>query len=207
MYKTDIANLALGYCAVSLTVSDIDTDNSTQAKIIRRNFQTSLETYLEVHPWGFATQYQAMALIEENPSSGYDYSYARPADALTIRQVAKEDCFVNDFEQYEQHKIPFKEMYSGSGVRIHTDLKDAHCEYTTKIQDTYDFPSHFARGLAAQIAMDIAPQLITNNYAKIKQTLLSDLDRIMTKGISDDLGKQPRKKDPISPFQAARYRG
>ena len=205
-FKTDVANQALGFLAVSLTISDVDTDNSNQAKIVRRNIQESLSEFLEMHPWAFATQYQALNLVESAPSSGYLYAYSTPADCLVVRQIAQEKMFSRK-ELYEDQKLRWQELFSPSGVRIHSDVPEAWVEYTTNISIDFNFPTYFAKGWAAHLAMRIAPQLITNNYAKIKSQVASDLQTIMTSAIADDMGRQPRKLEEVNPFIAARYRG
>lgn len=202
--KTEVANLALGYLGVSLTISDIDTDNSNQAKIVRRNLGTSLKESLEKHPWTFATKYQALTLFENAPSSGYAYSYSVPADCLIVREIAAEKAFINDYELYEQYKIRWQEVYSSSGVKIHTDLGNAFAKYTVNINSDFGFPTHFGRYWAAQLAEDIASSLITNNYAKVKSMLMSELSQRKSSAIADDMGRQPRPLDPPSPFVSIR---
>lgn len=203
--KTDVANLALGYLGVSLRVTDFDTDNSNQIKIIRRHFNVSLQGFLESHPWHFATSYSALALKSENPDSGYGYEYSAPADALTIRQIANKDSFIRD-EIYEENKIRFEEILTGTGLSIHTDVSNAYAEYTRNLSPDSGFPPYFAKGLGAYLSKEIAPSLITNNFGKLERTLNSRADARISEAIAIDMGRQPRKLDPVSPFAAARMK-
>ena len=81
LYKNDIANLALGRLGVSLYVSDLETENTQQAKIIRRHFRMALDTLLEMHDWNFATQYSPLILFQNDPTPNYRFAYLAPADA------------------------------------------------------------------------------------------------------------------------------
>lgn len=205
LYKTDIANLALGRLGVSLIITDVDTDNSQQAKIIRRYFRMSMDTLLELHPWSFATQYKELVLEEEDPTPIYRYAYRWPTDCLIIRQLAEDGVFSRS-ELYEDQKERWEMVYSSGTPIFYSNVANAHAKFTTRVPDTILMPNHFGRALSAQLAMDIAPSLITNNYAKIKQTFDTDARVDITRGISDDLGRQPLPEDSLSPFHRARLR-
>lgn len=204
LYKQDIAVLALGHLGVSQSVLDLDTENTVQAKVIRRHFRTSLDTFLEAHPWGFTTQYAALALSEELPIAAYQYAYALPSDCHVLRQVAMDGLFPMT-EEYENQKLDFEEVFSGAGERlIYTNVPRAHGKYTTRLSENYAFPPHFGRGLSHQLALDIAPSLITNNFPKVKQALITTAENELSKAIAFDLGRQTLKKDSPTPFYAAR---
>jgi hypothetical protein len=203
--KTDVANLALGYAGVSQTIMDLDGDNTTHAKIIKRHIDTALVTFLESHPWRVATAHAKLALLSVDPDSGYRYSYTSPPDALIIRDISFDGVFTRT-ETYEENKAQFEEIITGVSSQIHTDIPEAHVEYTRILDINGAFPVYFARGFAAQLTKEIAPSLITNNFGKVKRLLMEDLDSKITEAIVTDMGRQPRKRDPLSPFLAARKR-
>lgn len=204
LYKQDIANLALGHLGVSTRVLDFDTENTNQAKIIRINFRMSLETVLEMHEWGFATQFAALALSEEMPTHSHQFSYSLPSDCLVLRMIAMDGYFPTT-KQYEKEKQKFREVFNGAGERlIYTDVPRAHGEYTTNLSEDFAFPTHFARGLSHQLALDIAPALITNNFPKVKSALMTTATNEVSKAIAADLGRQTLQEDSPSPFYAAR---
>jgi hypothetical protein len=205
LYKTDIANLALGRLGVSLTVIDVETENSQQAKIIRRHFRMSLDALLEMHEWNFATKYLPLILQSEDPTPVFKYAYVVPSDALIIREIAREGFFTNR-RQYEDEKEKWQQVYSSTGALIYSNTPDAHAKYTVRIPDNIAMPNHFGRALAAQLSMDIAPSLITNNFGKIRDTLNADARIDISRGIADDLGRQPQMEESLSPFIRARHR-
>jgi len=202
--RLDIANLALGKLGVSLTISDFNNDISNQAKIVRRHYKVALDELLEKHEWNFATKYAALTLVSEDAESPYRYLYSVPSDLLILREIAAKDQFT-DLERYEDYKVRWEEQYEASGaIRVRTNQPDAWGKYTVAIVETFNFPSHFGRALAAQLALEIAPSLITNNFPKVKATLASDVENEVSKGIAYDLGRRPRKLESLSPFVLAR---
>ena len=203
LYKTEIANLALGFLGSTQSIVDLDTENTGQAKVIRRHYKTTLHEFLEKHPWNFATGYGQLLLIESSPSSGYGYSYGTPADALVVRQVAPKDSYARTY-MYEDNTIDFKEYLIGGQIQIHTDLRDAYCQYTKEISEDDGVPRYFGKGLAALLAMEIAPSLITGKYSQIKQLLMKENDDRIGESMAIDISRSPRPKDPPSPFERAR---
>lgn len=205
LYKTDIANLALGYLGSTQSVVDLDTENTGQAKIIRRHYRTAFHGFLESHPWNLATGYGQLQLIESSPSSGYAYAYGTPSDALVIRQLGLKGEYRRMYE-YEDSTIDFKEYLIGGQIQIHTDLRDAYCQYTKQLNEDDGVPNYFGKGLAAHLAMEIAPSLITGKYAQIKQLLKKENDDRIGNSMAIDISRSPRPKDPPSPFERERNR-
>jgi hypothetical protein len=202
--KNEVANLALGRLGVSLSIVDLDTENSTQAKIIRRHYKISLETLLERHGWNFATKYAPLLLQANDPNLGFSYQYALPADCLILREIAADGIFP-EVNLYEEQKEQWQEVYTGASPSIYSNTKNAHAKYTVKIPETMAMPNHFGRALAAQLSIDIAPSLITNNFGKVRDTLNSAAINDIHLGIAQDLGRQPLQLDSLSPFHRARF--
>ena len=205
MYKSDIANMALGRLGVSSTITDIESDFSTEAKIIKRHFRTSLDYLLEQHFWNFARGTAVLIKQFDNPDSTHLYSYYMPGDALLIRQLAFQGNFINGIELYPDQKIPFDEVYVGTTRLIYTNLSEAEAEYTKQVAENSVFPSHFGRALAALLSKDIAPSLITSNYPKVRETLNADAENDIAHGIADDLTRTPQQVNAESSFVRARY--
>lgn len=201
--KTDIANLALGNLAVSLSVADLSTDNSTHAKILRRHLRMSLDKLLEKHPWNFATQYAILAKTTDAPSGGFQYEYALPSDGIVLRCLAENGCFPNR-NQYEYEKVKWKEINKGTSIVIWTNIVAAHAEYTLRVHEDAQFPSHFTRAAAAQLAMDAGKEIVTNNWGKIRDTLGPDWKNEISDSIAYDLARQPQQDDSPNPFVAIR---
>jgi len=200
--KLDIANLALGKLGVSLAIADY-TENSVQAKIIRRHFRMTLDTLLEKHPWNFATKFSALSLVSEDAKEQYRYLYSLPSDCLVLQEIAEENKF-SLVEQYEDQKYRWQELYTTGSVRVRSNVPDAFGKYTVRLDEDKSFPNYFGRALAAMLAMDIAPSLITNNFPKVKRELVNDLTAEVNEGIAQDMSRQPLRLDSLNPFVRAR---
>lgn len=191
--------MALGRLGETKRVIDVDADATLVAKILRDHFDTSLQTLLERHDWGFATKFSSLALFASDPMDTWAYAYTIPSDCLRIRQLAAEGEFMDTF-LYPDELIQFKEVYDATGTKIYANLEDAWAEYTYNVPSSYSFPNHFGRALAAQLAIDIAPQVVTNNFSKVKNIMEADAESAIELGISFDISKKPRPETSDSKF-------
>lgn len=210
-YKNDIARLALLRLGVAQNGSgwslmDFTTENTPQARIIRQQFRDTLDYCLEYHGWDFAKKFASPALLVAAPSSGRLYAYTFPADALVIRRVGPNVIIDQDYDEYPDDKYTWDEPLVGGGLQIHTNVPDARVMYTQRLSEDSVFPSHFARAMAAQLALDIAPSLITANFPAVQSKLSKGASDSLTAGVAFDMGRRPAPKNPAPPFYSARYR-
>lgn len=205
MLKNDIANMALGRLGVSSTVIDVENSNTTEAKIIRRHFRTSLDTMLEKHWWSFARRTAKLTKHSDDPEQGYEYAYHFPINAAEIRQIAPEGRFYHRLELYPDMIPQFEEMHVGGLQLIYTNVEDAHAEYTERLAENSSFKTYFGRGLAAQLSLDIGPSLITNNWPKIRNAINESAHNEISSAIADDIARSPQKMPAESPLVRARW--
>jgi hypothetical protein len=205
LFDADISNLALGMLGSTLTISNVSSDTSAQAKVIRRHFQSSLETLLERYRWGFATKIEALAKVEEAPNDGvYAFSYRCPSDCLVIQKIGIESA-LQDAEDYQDELNKYEEFFDDAGgILIYTNIDEVYARYTKNVDSSIAFPNHFGRGLAAQLALDIAPSIITNNFAKVRNVLLIDAEGKINDAIAADLNRKPRPETSDSRFVRVR---
>ena len=197
--------MALGRLGLSSTITDLELDLSTEAKIVKRHFRHSLDYLLEQHFWNFARKSAQLILQFKNPEPAFAFSYYMPADALVIRQIAPYEAYVENIEMYPDQKIPYTEIFVGTTKLMYTNCNNAWAKYTRRVDTNDVFPTHFGRALAAQLSMDIAPSLITSNYPKIKDALNNNALNDISGGIADDLAKQPQYKNSESSFIRCRW--
>jgi hypothetical protein len=92
--KTEIGNLALINLGVSQTMTDIDTDDSPEAVVLRTIFTTERDWVLRDFPWPFATAYADLRLIggntNERASRDWVYVYQFPSDAIAVRRLVRD---------------------------------------------------------------------------------------------------------------------
>lgn len=190
MNKNEIANMAISNLGQTVKIVDFTTDNSFAASILRQWWRPALLSFLESHTWNFAKSYAPLPVGLSTPSSGYGYSYQKPADALVIRRLAPKGCFPKRSVQ-ERYALRWEEVNVGTGVEIWSDVEDAHAEYTVALSDDYDFPYHFAIGFSYFLASMIGPKLITNNWPKVYQSVMPFYNLEIQKAMSQDIGHQP----------------
>lgn len=200
--KTQIVNLALGKLGQSVEVVNIETETTTYAKIARRHFDMAVTEVLK-YPWSVLTKTAPLSLIAENPSPKWQYSYSVPTDSAAVRRLSTDSYFSQESE-YEDQKIAFEPVYTVSGYDIHTSIPFAYAEYTVRPPSAGPYMDHVGRAIAAQLAMDMAPSIITNNYIKIKDVFLREARNEISAQIAYDITLRPEPKMPDSPFIRAR---
>jgi hypothetical protein len=84
--KTDIANLALMHMGTGNQISDLDTDQSSEAKTLRQLFDHWMESVLRGYNWNFAHVYANVSPIVVNPNQEWQFEYRYPADCLFVRR-------------------------------------------------------------------------------------------------------------------------
>jgi len=204
--KTDIALLAAGHLGSTVHTINIDTGTTSTEKVFRHQFPISLEALLRRHRWTMATKFGALTEIDEDPTDGFAYAYTAPDDCLVIRKIGYDSTFY-DIDEREDEKLRWRIVNSEASPNllvVYTDIEDAEIEYTKLLNANGRFQNHFAEALAAQLAMDAASRIITNNFSKVKTVLLSELRGIINRGISDDLAMQPLPEQSESKFLAVR---
>ena len=203
--KTNLANKALSLLGQSSVINDIDSSTSPQATTIRLHLEASFQTALLTYDWTFATAFSdKLKVVDDCPKSGFKYAYSWPMDALRIRDVNLERNYLHNMDRYNEDIVPFRNVWVDGLPQIHTDLSEAVCEYTDDISIEGAFPLSFSRMASATLALDIAPSIITNNFAKVQARLMSNINLWKNQAIAEDkLNESPRIR-PISPFIKAR---
>lgn len=201
--KTEVANLALGKLGHSHVVANIETDVSTVGKILRRQFATAFNSILSHHRWAFATEFKPLALVQENPTPIWGYAYAAPADTHIIRRIEPQNYFKHE-NLYRTELNKWVEVFTDAGQLYYSNVPLAWAEITRAVDQLGPYPPHFARAVACQWALDSAPSLITNNFARIRQALTAELSNEISQQIALDLSTHPEPDDAESPFLRAR---
>lgn len=199
MNKNEIANLALSNLGQNIKVIDFNTDQSHPARIIKQWWRSSLEELLEMHPWNFATSFAPLPVGLTTPSAGFRFAYVKPSDALVLRRLARDGKFPKA-EVQEEFALRWREVNVGTGTEVWCDVENAHAEYTVNIDDDYNFPNYFAKGLSYQLAQDIGPKLITQNWPKVMQNLIPLYKNEIDKAMAKDIAHQPDMPEYQSSF-------
>jgi hypothetical protein len=151
---TEIANLAITLLGTGKRIGNLTTENSPEANAVNVFFTTARDKAFEDFPWPFATRFVALALIEEDPTTEWNYSYGYPSTAVTFRRILSG--VRNDSHQ---SKVRYRIVYGTSAREIYTDEENAVAEFTFRVTDTGRFPPSFVLAFAYKLAELIAPAL------------------------------------------------
>jgi hypothetical protein len=162
--KTEICNMALAHLGLSKPIADVDTEQSSAARVCRVFYETARDATLADHSWPFATVTAELGLIEEEPNDEWAYSYAKPSDCLVpIRIVSGSRVETQDT------RIPFKSATDSGSQLIYTDQEEAELEYISRVENVGIFSAAFSMALSCRLAAYIAPALTAGDPARLGQ--------------------------------------
>lgn len=159
--KTEICNLALSHLGVSKEIASL-TEKSQEAQACNRFYDTCLSATLRDFSWHFATRYTELALVEEDPTTEWAYSYRYPTDCVKVRKIVS-----GIRNETEATRIPFMEAQDDSGLLIFTDQADAQIEYTVLASDPVRYPPDFTLALSFRLAYYIAPRVTAGDQFRL----------------------------------------
>jgi len=171
--NTEIANLAIAHLGNGKEIANLETENSAEARAVRRFYNTARQATLHDFAWPFATQYANLALVSSvgdsgHPTDQYTYSYRYPSGCLMLRRIISTTRNDN-----RQTRIEYKIAQDSSGQLILTDECDAKVEFTTLIEDESRYSADFVLALSLRIASYVAPQLTKGDPFKLGERAMS----------------------------------
>lgn len=160
---TEICNLALGHLGSSNTVANADTENSAEAKTFRRFYETVRNATLRDFNWPFATKFEALALIEEDPTEEWGFSYQYPTDCILMQRLLS-----GNRNESEAERIAYKIARIDDSKVILTDQQDATAQYTMLITDVNEFTPDFILALSFHLAFMMGPHIARSDSKMIE---------------------------------------
>jgi len=203
--NTEIANLALSHLGNGKEIADLDTENSTEARAVRRFYDVAREATLSDFAWPFATKYQTLALVSQQGDAGhitddYRYSYRYPTDCLMLRRIRS---FTRDDNR--QTRIEYKIAQDAQGQLILADEPVATVEFTILIDQESRYPADFVLALSLRIAAYIAPQLTKGDPFKMGDRALALYMRQIGDAQSSATNEEQPAENAESEYIRARY--
>lgn len=170
-----ICNMALGHLGDRATVSSIDPpEGSPQAGHCAMFYGPTRDALLEMHTWGFTKRRIALGQVS-NPSSTWQYAYAKPDLATSILAIldpqASDDFSSSALSLVDSIDMPMPiasvygiytpqafdtESASDGSEIILTNQALAVCRYTVKVTDAGKFSSLFVKALSWFLAAELA---------------------------------------------------
>lgn len=84
---TDLANLALDLIEQNQALLDLESDNTSVGKAVRRAFWQCWDETLQAAPWNCARKRKRLAALSETPAWGFAYYYQLPADYVNLQEI------------------------------------------------------------------------------------------------------------------------
>lgn len=124
--KTEICNLALAHLGVGKPITDLDTDDSAEAEVLRRFYDITRKQVLRDFDWSFAAAFVTLEETDTAPTTEWAYAYALPDDCLKFRRLLS-GLRVDTRDTKQPYRLV---RGPGSTFEIYTDLADAVAEIT-----------------------------------------------------------------------------
>lgn len=198
MTSTEVANMALSHLGVSQEIANIDTDSSQEARTARRFFNVALENVLRDYDWPRAQRFLDLALVEEDPTTEWAYSYRYPSDCLELRRILSG--IRND---NQDSRAPYKLGNDADGTLIYTDIEDATAQYTANVPIGV-WPSDMATSLSFRLAVYMAPRLTGGDPFKLGEKAMQMYQIEAARAYANAKNEEQNERAPESEF--VRYR-
>lgn len=129
--------MALGHVGVTQAVES-PTEQTVPAQECAKFWPAVLDAALADRWWPFATRIVDLALISDDYSDSWQYSYRFPTEAVTFRRIEGDDGWPPGV------RIPFRMESDDDGRLVVTDEADARGEVTWRITQAERLPEDFA---------------------------------------------------------------
>jgi len=149
--KTDILNKALTLVGANPIVS-ID-DQTNNARVLSRVYETALRSVLSEAKWNFATKRTALSVLSTTPAwydTGETILYQKPTDMIRIYGTSTRNA-----------------LWREEGDVIYSDTTGLGLRYVYYLDDPTKYPTYFIDALIDRLCSDIA-------YAIVNSSTLGD---------------------------------
>lgn len=196
---TEIANLALAHLGIGKEIATLETENSAEARILRRFYETARDAVLRDFDWPFAGKRAALGLVETDPTDEWAYSYRYPSDALKLRRIpsgTRNDTLAS--------RIPFVVGQDTTGQLIFSDQAEAEMEYTLRVTAVEKYSPDFILALSYLLAVYSAPALTGGDPFKLGDKAAKFYQYMIAKAQASALGEEQPDPPQESEFITGR---
>jgi hypothetical protein len=197
--KTQISNLALSNIGIGTQIANLDSERSTEANVCRVFYEVTRKTVLRDFNWPFATKFEDLGLVEEDPTTEWDYSYRYPSDSLKVRRVLSG--VRNDTRQ---SRVPYKFGNDSSGQLIYTDEQDAVAEITLDLTNPERYPDDFVLAMSFRLSVYIIPQLSRGDPFGMRKSCMAEYLALISKAATNAANEEQLDEEPLSEFIRSR---
>jgi len=195
--ETEIANLALRHLGISKEIANLETEQSNEATAMRRFYDEARDNVLNAFKWPFATRCQALALIEEDPTTEWAFSYRYPVNCVRFLRILSG--IRNDSRQT---RTPYRIVNdtTGQGLLIYTDMEDAVGEFVYREDNPAQYPADFTMSLSYLLAHYASPSLTKGDQFSLGRRALQLFEIEVSKAEARAANEEQAEEDPESEF-------
>ena len=157
--KIALANIALDLIGAA-TILSFD-DDSNEARIVKRMYESSKKTVLRSHPWNCARKRVVLSPLTELPAFAFSYKFKLPTDCLRILPYAS--LVGTSYEIDQRHLL--------------CDLETINLQYIANVTDTTLFDALVDDAIATKLASNICYRLVQST--SLAEKMSSDYERIL----------------------------
>jgi hypothetical protein len=141
--QVQICNLALSRIGITQFIESID-EASPEAKACKMLFDPCLQDLLTSHDWPFADREAELALVAEDPTPEWSFSYRLPADCLKAQRITNAE------------GIDYAIASDASGGLLYCNAEEVTLQYTANIDDIGIIPVDVAWALVGMLSKELA---------------------------------------------------
>ena len=144
----DICNEAMDLLGAA-TITAL-TENSKEARLCNRRFETVRDSVHRAHPWNVAVTRKQLAKDSEAPSFGFLYQFTLPSDPYCLRVMSLHT------ETVDSEISPYdtQAMFKIEGRKVLTNEETCRIVYISRVEDTELYDSSLSNAIAYRLAAE-----------------------------------------------------
>jgi hypothetical protein len=199
--KTKIFNLALNMMLLQREITNADTDQTKESKVLRTVWEPALFSALQEMDLDRTMVTAELELLLNDPNDLWKYAYKYPSNCARLRRIVSE--YKKDDEST---KIPLATGSIPPNVVIFTNEYQASVEYIPSDIPLSSLNAHAGLAIAARLAWLSAPLIIGKESKSIRKSCADDFTLFVLEAQELDKSENLTFDSPAmqSPFVRAR---
>lgn len=190
----DICNEAMDLLGAA-TIASL-TENSKEARLCNRRFNTVRDAVLRSHPWNVAVTRATLAKDSAAPAFGFASQFTLPTSPYCLRVISFWNTSVNnDVAAYDSNV-----MYKIEGRKVLSNEGSCSITYIARITDTEEYDSLLSSAIAHRLASETAYAITGSNSVAQAMQAMYDARLREAKGVDAMEGypEQPQADEYIN---------
>ena len=146
----DICNEAMDLLGAA-TITAL-TENSKEARLCNRRFETVRDAVLRAHPWNIAIRRASLAKDTDAPAFGFSSQFTLPTDPYCLRVLS----FWNSNVDSDVAAYDSEVMFKIEGRKVLSNESTCKITYIARITDTETYDSLLSNTIAHRLASETA---------------------------------------------------